>query len=435
MNKFLKDPKRVVNVLAARGVLNFLPDEQYLKLRYWAAFGRKLDLENPSRFTEKLQWLKLHDRKPEYSRMVDKYEAKQYVADKIGEEYIIPTLGVWDSFDEIDFESLPDKFVLKCTHDSGGLVICKDKKSLDKDKARTKIEKSLKNNYYLWGREWPYKNVKPRIIAEQFMVDSKTEDLRDFKFFCFGGQVRCFKVDFDRFIEHRANYYDEKSHILNFGEVMCPPDYNKKIELPKSIGKMEKLAQKLAEEHPFLRADFYDVDGKVYFGEMTFYPASGFGAFTDDEWDKLLGSWIPMGGGQLLITKQLIIILEKRQMDLIDYKFYCFNGIPQYCQVIKNRSTYETIDFFDMEWHHQNFTGIGVPLKPHSTLPVQCPHTFIKMKEMAEVLAEKMKFVRVDFYEINGKMYFGEITFYPASGFGALEPEDTDAWLGKLLRV
>lgn len=176
MNKFLKDPKRVVNVLAARGVLNFLPDEQYLKLRYWAAFGRKLDLENPSRFTEKLQWLKLHDRKPEYSRMVDKYEAKQYVADKIGEEYIIPTLGVWDSFDEIDFESLPDKFVLKCTHDSGGLVICKDKKSLDKDKARTKIEKSLKNNYYLWGREWPYKNVKPRIIAEQFMVDSKTED-------------------------------------------------------------------------------------------------------------------------------------------------------------------------------------------------------------------------------------------------------------------
>ena len=296
MNKFLKDPKRVVNVLAARGVLNFLPDEQYLKLRYWAAFGRKLDLENPSRFTEKLQWLKLHDRKPEYSRMVDKYEAKQYVADKIGEEYIIPTLGVWDSFDEIDFESLPDKFVLKCTHDSGGLVICKDKKSLDKDKARTKIEKSLKNNYYLWGREWPYKNVKPRIIAEQFMVDSKTEDLRDFKFFCFGGQVRCFKVDFDRFIEHRANYYDEKSHILNFGEVMCPPDYNKKIELPKSIGKMEKLAQKLAEEDPFLRADFYDVDGKVYFGEMTFYPASGFGAFTDDEWDKLLGSWIPMGG-------------------------------------------------------------------------------------------------------------------------------------------
>lgn len=227
--------------------------------------------------------------------MVDKYEAKQYVADKIGEEYIIPTLGVWNSFDEIDFESLPDKFVLKCTHDSGGLVICKDKKSLDKDKARTKIEKSLKNNYYLWGREWPYKNVKPRIIAEQFMVDSKTEDLRDFKFFCFGGQVRCFKVDFDRFIEHRANYYDEKSHILNFGEVMCPPDYNKKIELPKSIGKMEKLAQKLAEEHPFLRADFYDVDGKVYFGEMTFYPASGFGAFTDDEWDKLLGSWIPMG--------------------------------------------------------------------------------------------------------------------------------------------
>lgn len=434
MNKFIEDPKRFVNVLAARGFLDFLPDEQYLKLRYWAAFGRKLDLKNPIRFTEKLQWLKLHDRKPEYSRMVDKYEAKQYVADKIGTEYIIPTLGVWDSFDEIDFEKLPDKFVLKCTHDSGGLVICKDKKSLDKEKAKAKIEKSLKNNYYLWGREWPYKNVKPRIIAEQFMVDSKTDDLRDFKFFCFGGQVRCFKVDFDRFIEHHANYYDEKTNILNFGEVICPPDYNKKIELPESIAEMEKLAQELAKEHPFLRADFYDVDGKIYFGEMTFYPASGFGEFTDDKWDKLLGTWIPIGGGQLLVTRDIIVVIDKKT-DLLDYKFYCFNGAPKYCQVIKNRSSKETIDFFDMDWKHQDFTGIGVPLKPHSILPVQCPQTFELMKEKAAILAKNMKFTRIDFYEINGKMYFGEVTFYPASGFGALEPENVDVQLGKLLKV
>lgn len=433
MNKFLKDPKRFINVLAARGFLNFLPDEQYLKLRYWAAFGRKLNLKNPVRFTEKLQWLKLHDRKPEYSKMVDKYEAKQYTADKIGTEYIIPTLGVWDSFDEIDFEKLPDKFVLKCTHDSGGLVICKDKKSLDKERAKDKIEKSLKNNYYLWGREWPYKSVKPRIIAEQFMLDSKTENLCDFKFFCFGGQVRCAKVDFDRFIKHHANYYDEKTNILNFGEAICPPDYNKNIELPESIPEIEKLAQELAKEHPFLCADFYDADGKIYFGEMTFYPASGFGEFSDDKWDKLLGTW-SQSGRELLVTRDIIVAIDKKT-DLMDYKFYCFNGAPKYCQVIKNRSSKETIDFFDMDWKHQDFTGIGVPLKPHSILPVRCPQTFEIMKEKAEILAKNMKFARIDFYEINGKMYFGEVTFYPASGFGALEPENVDVQLGKLLKV
>lgn len=288
--------RKAIDYIAAKGMLDWLPDDIYLKLRYRATFNRKLNLKNPERFTEKLQWLKLYDRKPEYTMMVDKYEVKKYVSNLIGEEYIIPTLGVWNTFDEIDFDKLPNAFVLKCTHDSGGLVICKDKKRFNKEAARKKIEMSLKHDYYLWGREWPYKNVKPRIIAEQFMMDSKTEDLRDFKFFCFGGQVKCFKVDFDRFIEHHANYYDEKSNMLNFGEVICPPDYNKKIELPECISEMEKLAQELSAGHPFLRADFYDVDGKIYFGEMTFYPASGFGKFTDDKWDKLLGSWIPMGG-------------------------------------------------------------------------------------------------------------------------------------------
>ena len=163
--------RKAISFINHRGGFDFLSDELYLKLIYWQKMGKKLNLKNPKRFNEKLQWLKLHDRKPEYSVMVDKYEVKNFVTSKIGSAYVIPTLGVWDKFEDIDFGELPDKFVLKCTHDSGGLVICKDKNKLDMKAAKTKINKSLQNNYYLQGREWPYKNVKPRILAEKYMVD------------------------------------------------------------------------------------------------------------------------------------------------------------------------------------------------------------------------------------------------------------------------
>jgi len=175
IKKVLKNPWYLVITFAGRGWLNFLSDKMYLKLIYRAKLGKKLDLKNPKTFNEKLQWLKLYNRKPEYTKMVDKYEVKKYVADLIGEEYVIPTLGVWEKFDDIDFDSLPNQFVLKCTHDSGGLVICKDKSKLDIASAKSKIENSLKRNYYKYGREWPYKNVKPRIIAEKFMIDCSSE--------------------------------------------------------------------------------------------------------------------------------------------------------------------------------------------------------------------------------------------------------------------
>lgn len=271
-----------------------LSDKKYISTKYEYIFNKRLNLNNPQTFNEKLQWLKLYDRKPEYTTMVDKYAVKKYVADIIGEEYIIPTFGVWNHFDEIDFEKLPNQFVLKCTHDSGGLVICKDKAKLDKVVAKKKLETSLKNNYYWSGREWPYKNVKPRIIAEQYLSDVQANDLYDYKFFCFGGEVRCFKVDFDRFIEHHANYYDKEGNILKFGEVDLPPIYDKNIKMSKNIGKMLELAEKLTEQQPFLRADFYDANGKIYFGELTFFPASGFGKFTSEEWDLKLGEWIQL---------------------------------------------------------------------------------------------------------------------------------------------
>lgn len=299
IRRLKNDPKSIWIHIFRTTIGKCFPDSIYLKIMYQVYIHKPLNLMNPQTFNEKLQWLKLHDRKPIYTTMVDKYEAKKYVASIIGEQYIIPTLGVWERFDDIDFNSLPNQFVLKCTHDSGGLVICRDKNSFDKSAAKKKIEKSLKRNYYWCGREWPYKNVKPRIIAEKYMQDTNTAELRDYKFFCFGGVAKCYKVDFDRFIEHNANYFTPDGELMKLGEEVCPPDFKRDIPAPVNLEKMKELSAKLSEVSPFLRTDFYEVDGKTYFGELTFYPASGFGKFIYEGNDKLLGSWLklPNGGG------------------------------------------------------------------------------------------------------------------------------------------
>ncbi|EOU1884068.1 MAG: ATP-grasp fold amidoligase family protein [Clostridium perfringens] len=270
----------------------WMSDKRFLSLKFKFRMGKKLNLKNPKTFNEKIQYLKIFDQNPEYTKLVDKYEVKKYVAEKIGEEYIIPTIGSWCNVDEIDWDILPDKFVLKSTHDSGGLVICKNKKKLNVKKAKQKLNNSLNNDYYLMHREWPYKNVYRRIIAEKYMEDRETKELRDYKFFCFNGKVKVFKIDFDRQINHRANYYDKDGNIITLGETVCPQDFEREIKLPNNLDKMEELAEKLSAGYPFLRVDFYEVNGKIYFGELTFYPATGMGKFTSDEWDYKLGEWI-----------------------------------------------------------------------------------------------------------------------------------------------
>lgn len=269
-------------------------DSLYLKAKFKLTMKKKLNLNNPQTFNEKLQWLKLYDKNPEYTKMVDKYQVKEYVGNIIGWEYIIPTLGVWNKFEDINFEKLPNQFVLKCTHDSGGIIIVKDKLSINLLESQKKINKCLKRNYYYAGREWPYKNVKPRIIAEIYLNDFNSGELMDYKFFCFNGKVKFLKVDFNRFIEHHANYYDTKLNILPFGERICPPDLNKKIDFPENINKMIELAEKLAKDIPFVRIDFYNVNEKIYFGEMTFYPAAGFGKIEPEEWDLKIGEMLEL---------------------------------------------------------------------------------------------------------------------------------------------
>lgn len=279
---------------AALKLTNAITDDAlYLKIKYWGMMGKKLDLKHPKTFNEKLQWLKLYDRKDEYTAMVDKAAAKDYAAEKIGSQYIIPTLGVWERFEEIDFDALPDRFVLKCTHDSGGLVICKDKSKLDLAQARQKIERSLKTDYYMSGREWPYKNVPRRIIAEKYMEDHLCGELRDYKFFCFNGVAESVMVCTERETGEPKFYFFDKSWTLkryNLRGKAAPEGFT--LEKPARIDEMFALAEKLSAGIPFLRVDLYSIDGAPYFGETTFFPDSGFDANllaeTDAYWGSLL---------------------------------------------------------------------------------------------------------------------------------------------------
>lgn len=275
-------------------IKNCIPDAIFLKYRFKKLMGCSLNLRNPQTFNEKLQWLKLYNRDPLYTTLVDKYAVKQYIADKIGEQYIIPTLGVWNKFEDIDFDELPNQFVLKCTHDSGGLTICKDKMSFDIEKARRKISESLKKNFYYASREWPYKKVQPRIIAEKYMEDESGE-LRDYKFFCFNGKVRALFIATDRQNENedtKFDFFDRDFNHLPFTK--GHPNASVWPQKPQSFERMVELAETLSRGIPHVRVDFYDVRGKVYFGEMTFFDNSGFVAFNPQVYDSMWGNWIDL---------------------------------------------------------------------------------------------------------------------------------------------
>lgn len=294
LKKVIKNPWIVSIYLGKLGLLNWIPSKLYLSMSYRAKMKKKLNLKNPQTFNEKIQWLKLYDRQFKYSEFVDKYKVREYISEKLGEEYLIPLIGVYDNFDEINFCELPDRFVLKCTHDSGGVVICKDKKNFDIENARNKINRSLRKNYYYYSREWPYKNVIPRIICEKYMDSQFGDQIKDYKFMCFNGKVRCSFVCSNRGSEKGLNvdFYD-----LDWNHMPFERHYKNSgfIEpRPKNYKEMIKISEKLSKNIPFVRVDFYEVDGKVYFGELTFYPGAGFEEFTPEEYDYLLGSWIQL---------------------------------------------------------------------------------------------------------------------------------------------
>jgi hypothetical protein len=287
--RYLRSPAKIVLALGSRDLMNWLPDRTYLKLAYRGQIGKKLKIDAPVTYNEKLQWLKLYDRKPEYSRYVDKYEVQQHIRETIGEKYLIPMLGLYSSVEEIDWDSLPDRFVLKCTHGSGTNIICTDKDNLDTAEAEEKLRGWMKRSWYWYGREWPYRDVKPRIICQEFISDSgRTPD--DYKVLCFNGKAKFIEVHMDRFGDHKQDLYDEGWNKVSIIQGMTPSELV--YEKPACFDEMMRLSEELAADMYHVRIDWFVVDERLYFGEITFYDGAGFYAFDKVEDDRKMGNLI-----------------------------------------------------------------------------------------------------------------------------------------------
>ncbi len=265
-------------------------DEEYIKRMFKLRLGYELNLDNPRTFNEKLQWLKLYNRKKEYILMSDKYLVRDYIAHTIGEEYLVPLIGVYDYPEQIDFDTLPDQFVLKCNHNSGtGMYICEDKSKIDVKKVRDNLKKGLDEDYFLKGREWPYKDIKRKIVCEKYLGKGDGTGLRDYKFYCFNGEPKFFLVSSNRLFDVRFDFFDIQGNPLPFSQgakrgFVSLGDAN--------IDKMSKIARKLSTGIPHVRIDLYQVDKKIYFGEMTFFDSSGFDGFDPKEWDYIFGDYL-----------------------------------------------------------------------------------------------------------------------------------------------
>ncbi len=287
---YLENPYRFFSLLGARDYLNFLSDKKYLNLIYRGYTGEKLNFTNPKSYNEKLQWLKVNNRNPRLTDEVDKYQVRKIVSKLIGEEYLIPLLGVYNEFDEINFDLLPKQFVLKCTHDSGGVIFCTDKSSFEKKEAENKIKKWLKRNFYYPGREWPYKDVQPKIICEQYL----TADLIDYKIMCFHGEPKLIQVHRNNGKRnHTIDFYDTEWKMTKIERRKIPRS-NTELPKPEKLTEMLDIARILSKDDIHVRIDLYIVAGKIFFGEKTFYPASGFALFNEKEHDYLLGEWIKL---------------------------------------------------------------------------------------------------------------------------------------------
>lgn len=290
---FLTKPYYRTRVLIKLGCYDSLSDADFLKKVFPKYMGYPLDLENPKTFSEKLQWLKVNYREPIQTVMVDKYEAKLFIAQRVGDQYVIPTLAVWDSVEDIDLDALPNKFVLKCTHDSGGIVICKDKSSFDFEAAKAKLRASLRRDYSKIAREWPYQNVPRHIIAEEYISELGNDDLLDYKMYSFHGEPKLTVVCSDRFSKTgtRMNFYDINWEPMGIHFGHYPP-LPTEFPKPATYEEMKRLTAELSKDCPFLRVDFYEIKGRLFIGELTFFPGAGLETFRPMSKDYELGEWL-----------------------------------------------------------------------------------------------------------------------------------------------
>lgn len=416
-----------------------IPDRLFLQIVFYLRMGRRLHLRNPKTFNEKLQWLKLYNRRPEYTRMVDKLAVKDYVAALIGSEHIIPTLGVWERAEDIAWDKLPDRFVLKTTHGggSGGVVICKDKASFDRMAAINKLNRSLGSDIYESFREWPYKDVPRCIIAEEYIDPSpKIKDLPDYMWYCFAGVPRYCQVIQDRSSEETIDFFDtEWNHQEFVGLNPSASPAAKQPHRPVNLELQIKIARELSKDIPFSRIDLYETGENTYFGEVTFYPASCFGTFRPEQYNDLLGQMLQLPGEKRggVIVEFRDESLGFREPDLRDYKFFCFDGEVRCFKIDFGRQTDHHANYYDVK-------GNLLPFGEKSFAPIEDEHLEIpaslpEMIRLAEQLSGSQPFLRVDFYDHHGKVLFGEITFYPASGMGMLTSDKWDRKLGDWIKL
>ena len=423
---------------------HLMSDKFYLSVLWKMKMGYELDWKHPTTFNEKLQWLKLYDRNPLYTTLVDKYKVKQWVADKIGEQYVIPTLAVYDSVDEINLDELPDKFVLKCNHDSGSVVICKDKATFDLETAKRKLGDALKKNFYWEAREWPYKNVKRCVFAEKFL-EEEHDDIVDYKMMVFKGKVKCSFTCTNRRngTGLKVTFFDTNWERMPFTR-HYPCDF-KPIDKPASYDDMVLISERLSEFMSFSRVDFYEIKGMPYFGEITLYPGGGFEEFDPKQWDRTLGEWIEINGNSNVNNKQqgavivndncVIYIHENRVNTPADYKFYTFNGEPKLFYITSDKGTGLPTreDFFDNEGNH-----VEIQDKHYLNNPNHIPDLPIHLDDMlrvCRVLAKETLHLRVDFYEIEGTVYCGELTCYENAGYCEFTPEKYNRILGDWIKL
>lgn len=433
LKRVVENPYLVYRRMAARGLTNWVPDELHLKMMYRAELGTWPNLKSPKEFNEKLQWLKLHDRNPLYTTLVDKFRVKRWVADRIGPEHVTKTYATWRRAEDIDISNLPERFVLKTNHDCGGVAICRDRAVFDLDAAKEELSKHLKTNYYWRTREWPYKDVMPCVFAEEYLDPAEGEDLYDYKLFRFSGGRLVTLVVTDRFTGGALSktFFDDEWHALPIsegGHPMWP-----KLGRPAAFEQMKAMADRLGEEFPFVRVDFYESAGNLYFGEMTFYPNSGFGRFEPSEWDRKFGDWIDLEkvrGGWLLVSDSWALWAHAGSVTEscpADYKVSCFGGEPRLIEVHKGRSTNHTCDYYTPEWRPlPDIEWAGLPKSEEGT---EAPACLDKMLRFSSILTDGFPQARADWYVVGDRMLFGELTLFNDAGFGLMD-ERTAQTLG-----
>ncbi len=301
--RLINNPRMAIRYLNTMGFLNFLSDRACCKLQWWAETGSRLNLDHPTGFNEKLQWLKVYDHRPEYTLYVDKVLVRDYVKTVIGEKYLVPLIGVYDNPDQIDFDLLPDKFVIKCNHNSGGgMCVCSDKASLDIQSTKNKLKKELKKNFYYENREWPYKNIVPKLMCEEYIIDKSPKNtsgtLIDYKFYCFNGEPKFLYVGTDDISngtkgELNLSFFDFDWNLSPFYRSDHKP-LQIDVEKPECLDEMIEISGKLSKGFPFVRVDLYWVNNQILFSELTFFPGGGYGLFNPEEWENRIGSWITL---------------------------------------------------------------------------------------------------------------------------------------------